>query len=56
MEFIVSSEKRPMYQTISEDALKLRPLGLNYREIGKALGVNDKTARKAVECARILPR
>ena len=40
------------YQELSEKAKKLRKLGMSYRQIGRALGVDSKLAKKAVEFER----
>lgn len=37
-----------LYQDVRERALKLHRLGMNYSEIAQALGISDKTAKKAV--------
>ncbi|MEZ4752958.1 MAG: hypothetical protein R3A13_01445 [Bdellovibrionota bacterium] len=37
------------YQELSEKAKKLRKLGMSYRQIGEALGVDGKLAKKAVQ-------
>ena len=47
VEFSVFTEQSFIYQDISEKAKKLFQLGLSYRQIGTALNVDDKTAKKA---------
>ena len=37
----------PQYRRLSEEAARLRRLGLSYRRIGERLGVTDKTVRRA---------
>jgi len=52
-EFHVFTEALFLYQEISEKAKKLKRLRMNYSEIGRALRVDDKTAKKAItkECS-----
>lgn len=40
--------KTPIYQTIAEKATELHDLGMNYRNIAKALNISDKTIKKAI--------
>lgn len=37
----------PKYQQIAERAARLRELGMTYRAIGEALGVDEKLVRRA---------
>ena len=37
------------YQVLREKAKKLRKLGMSYKKIGEALGVDGKLTKKAVE-------
>jgi DNA invertase Pin-like site-specific DNA recombinase len=38
----------PVYQQIAANAKQLRELGMSYRAVARALGVNDKTVAKAI--------
>ncbi|RIL12308.1 MAG: hypothetical protein DCC75_00660 [Proteobacteria bacterium] len=40
------------YQELSERAKRLRRLGMSYRQIGRALGVDGKVAKKACRFGR----
>jgi hypothetical protein len=46
---IVDAGSTPVYLEIGEKAAHLRELGMNDRAIARALGVSDKTARKAID-------
>lgn len=46
--FEVFSGQTFIHQSISKEAKKLYSLNLSYRQIGRALKVNDKTAKMAV--------
>jgi len=37
-----------LYQNLSQKAIELHLLGLSYNQIGKALGIDPKTAAKAI--------
>jgi len=47
-EFSVFTQETFLYQQISQEAKKLHRLGVNFHQIGKVLGVDEKTAKKAV--------
>lgn len=47
VELVDSNRPQHMYQRIASRARQLRDLGLSYYEIGRALGTNHTTARKA---------
>ena len=38
-----------LYQKLTQKATELHLLGMSYTKIGKALGVDPKTAQKAIE-------
>jgi hypothetical protein len=37
-----------LYQNLTQKATKLHQLGFSYNKIGKALGIDPKTAKKAI--------
>lgn len=45
---LVERRAAPVYQQIAPEAKHLRELGMSMRGIAQALGVDDKTAAKAV--------
>lgn len=47
-EFQVFTQEPFLFQKIRGKAQKLHQLGMNFHEIGKALGVDEKTAKKAI--------
>ena len=47
-EFVTFTEPTLLYQKISAQAYQLHLLGMSYAEIGRALGIDDETAKKAV--------
>ena len=46
---LLDTEPPPIYQRISQQAAQLQALGLSLSCIARQLGVNDKTAAKAVQ-------
>ena len=48
VEFSVFAEQSFIYQEIGEEARRLYRLGMRYREIGRTLGIDGKTAKKAI--------
>jgi len=46
--FAVITEEAFLYQEIAEKAGQLRKLGMSYREIGRQLGIDSKTIKKAL--------
>ena len=44
--------RRYKYQELSDKTKKLRELGMSYRQIGAALGVDDKLVRQACKFGR----
>ncbi len=40
-----------LYQNIMEKVVKLKVLGMSFRQISQALGVDDKTVKKAIDFA-----
>jgi hypothetical protein len=47
-EFVIFTNEPFQYQKIAWEAATLRKLGMSYRAIGTALGVDEKTVRKAL--------
>ena len=47
-EFSVFTKEPFLFQEISDKAKRLHRLGMNFYKIGKALGVDEKTVKKAV--------
>ena len=47
-EFLVFTREPFQYQQVAPEASKLRRLGMTFRAIGKALGIDEKTVRKAL--------
>lgn len=37
-----------LYQSLSDEAKRLHRLGMNFTDIGEALGTDGKTAKKAI--------
>jgi hypothetical protein len=56
LEFVVFTTEPFSYQRIAPEARKLRALGMTFRAIGHALGVDDKTVRKALLRERQMSR
>ncbi len=48
LEFVVFSTDPFQYQQIAGEARRMRRLGISFRAIGAALGVDSKTVRKAL--------
>ncbi|MBI2608308.1 MAG: hypothetical protein HYW47_01775 [Deltaproteobacteria bacterium] len=48
LDFPIFTEELFLYQKISPKAKQLFKLGMNYYQIGKALGVDEKTVKKAI--------
>ncbi|RLB55958.1 MAG: hypothetical protein DRI90_19070 [Deltaproteobacteria bacterium] len=48
LEVAVFSSDPFQYQQIGAEACRMRKLGMSLRVIGRALGVNEKTVRKAL--------
>ena len=46
-ECVVFSSDSFLYQSLSVEAQRLRRLGMNFKDIGAALGTDGKTAKKA---------
>ena len=49
VEFSVITQEPFLYQQISQKAQKRYRLGMNFHQVGKALKVDEKTAKKAIE-------
>ncbi len=47
--FVISYEKSFMYQDIGDEVKSLHAQGFCFREIGRKLGIDGKTAKKAAE-------
>jgi len=47
-EFHVFTQEAFVFQDIASRAKQLHRLGMNFHQIGKALGVDEKTVKKAV--------
>jgi len=47
-EFQVFNQESFLFQEIAPQAQHLHRLGMNFHQIGKALGVDEKTAKKAI--------
>jgi len=52
LEFAVFTRDAFRYQEIAAEARRMRMLGMSLRAVGKALGVDEKTVRKALCAAR----
>ena len=48
LEFVVFTQDAFQWQRIEAEAATMRRLGMSFRAIGAALGVDDKTVRKAL--------
>lgn len=48
VEFVIFTAEPFQYQQIADEARRMRRLGMSFRAIGVALGVDGKTVRKAV--------
>jgi transposase-like protein len=48
VEFVVFQSDGFEYQRVAEEARRMRRLGMSLRAIGTALGVDEKTVRKAL--------
>lgn len=48
LEFMVFTQEAFQWQRIAGEAATMRRLGMSFRAIGAALGVDDKTVRKAL--------
>jgi hypothetical protein len=53
-DFPVFTETLFKYQELSQQAKLLRKLGMSYRKIAKALGLDPKAVVKALNCRRDL--
>jgi hypothetical protein len=50
LEFAVFTREAFGFQRIAGEAGKLRRLGMSLRAVGAALGVDEKTVRRALRC------
>ena len=48
MRFAVFTHEAFQYQRVADEARSLRRLGMTFRAIGEALGVDEKVVRRAV--------
>ena len=51
---LIKTEARPVYQQVAQQAAHLRELGLSYCAIARGLGVDDKTAAKAIRWIQMM--